>query len=213
MKKIILLISMSSLIITGCSSKEETAPTTTTVSTVGSVKESSDKGVSSDDKSFTSDVVSKSSYTKTPKFVSNNMNIVKKSGPIDVTLNAIQVSELHIIDNTDPMNFGLEKDKKYAIVQMKVDVVNTSEDTVQFHMSTATLKTNGGNTYSNSLDTGNYVYSGKYKNSVNLQFILKEDDINNLKKIELTTLVGTTDDKGIGIAGAEPISITLDIKK
>lgn len=213
MKRMVILTVLSTLIVSGCSSNVETTPTTTTQdSSVGSVKESNDKGVSSDDKSFTNDVVSKNSYTKTPKFVSNNMNIVKKSGPIDVILNAIQVSELYVIDNTDPRNYGLENGKNYPIIQMKLDVVNTGSETVQFPMSTFVLKTNSGNSYSNVLDNGHYVYAGGYKNSVTIQFILKDDNISSIKQIELSNLVTAMDNSGVSISGAEPVSITLDIQ-
>lgn len=215
MKKRHVILLSGALILSGCSTKTEVKKEEDkTENTTGTVKESSSNGVKVDNVSFSNDVIDKPAYSKTPKFTGNNLGIVKKSGPIELTLHSVQVSNVKVKDASDPINRGKATGTEFPIIQVKLEIKNTGPETVNFYIENSTAKLNNGEFYKNDVDpSGSYSYPAGYTNNVLLQFTLMEENINDIKSFEFNSTLPATNSDGTGIPGAEPVIINLDLSK
>lgn len=113
-----------------------------------------------------------------------DLNYVVQSGPMNLTINAIQTATLDVSHNYKEF---FEKDQ-VTIVTVEMKAENTSEDTISFYPDQAVLTTNTGEQVEADIflsdDVGGDFY-GKVNKKGNVIFVLESpaEDITDIKLI------------------------------
>lgn len=113
-----------------------------------------------------------------------DLNHVVQSGPMNLTINAIQAATLDVSHNYKEF---FEKDQ-VTIVTVEMKAENTSEDTISFYPDQAVLTTNTGEQVESDIflsdDVGGDFY-GKVNKKGNVIFVLESpaEDITDIKLI------------------------------
>lgn len=106
-----------------------------------------------------------------------------ESGPMKLTVNALQISKLNPSDNYKEMFDGKDE---LTVITMAVDVENTSEDTISFYPDQSTIVTDTKEQKEASLILSDELggdFIGNVKKSGNIIYILdsKAEEVHSLK--------------------------------
>ena len=125
---------------------------------------------------------------KEPVYSNPDVNITVQTGPIVYTIDGIQVSKTIITSEEGAALLNVEKDKELALVVINVTVENTSDDTINFYMSQATLTTNTKEQVENNPVVSEYIdgeYLGNVIHSGNLVYILQNSNAEEITDVKL----------------------------
>lgn len=130
------------------------------------------------------ETVSESEFGRLEVIAQNKeINDTYESGPMKLTVNALQISKLNPSDNYKEMFEGKDE---VSVITMAVDVENTSEDTISFYPDQSTVVTDTkeqkeANIFISDELGGDFI--GNVKKSGNIIYILdsKAEDIHSLK--------------------------------
>lgn len=140
------------------------------------------------DDSTTGTIEQGDGFTKTPVITDKALNYSGSAGPINYTIDAIQISNLVATDESAAEMFGIEKDKETAIVVMDVTAENTSDDDVSFYIGQATLVSSTKEQVDPSMLYSDYIdgdFLGQVVKSGSLVYILPNSNANDITSISL----------------------------
>lgn len=187
MKKFLLLIStlLLTLALVACGSNSDSSKDDKNSNTENTKQEES-KDSKAKENAENKDEVYESELGKlTVVNKKKGINKVVKSGPMNLTINAIQIGNLEVAEDFRDTFDGKEKITAIT-VEMKVE--NTSEDTISFYPDQATLTTNTGNQVEADLSFSDNVggdFYGKVNKEGNVVFFVDSpaEEIKNIKLI------------------------------
>lgn len=141
----------------------------------------------STDESTVGTVESSNGLTKIPVITDKELNYTGSAGPINYSIDAIQISKLTATTDDMATMLDIEKDKEVALVVIDVTVENTSDDDVNFYMDQAVLVSNTKEQVDADMLLSDYMggeYLGQVLKSGTLMYILPNsnaDDITDIK--------------------------------
>lgn len=125
---------------------------------------------------------------KEPVYSNPDLNITVETGPIIYTIEGIQVSKITVTSEEAASILNVEKNKELALIVINASAENTSEDTINFYMSQATLTTNTKEQVDNNPIVSEYIdgeYLGNVIHSGNLVYILQNSSAEDITDVKL----------------------------
>lgn len=165
-------------------SKTDVAESTAQSSDVSASVETESKN----DDSTTGTVEHGDGFTKTPVITDKELNYTGSAGPMNYSIDAIQISNLIATEDAAAEMFGIEKNKEVAIIVMDVTAENTSDEDVSFYISQATLISSTKEQVDPSLLFSNYIdgeFLGQVVKNGSLVYILPNSNANDISSINL----------------------------
>ncbi len=173
--------------------------------------ESSTLGTENDDSS-TGTVEQGNGFIKTPVITDKALNYTGSAGPINYTINAIQISNLVATEDAAAEMFGIEKDKETAIIAMDITAENTSDEDISFYISQATLISSTKEQVDSSLLFSDYIdgeFLGQVVKSGSLVYILPNSNANDITSINLR-ISAPTDSEWNSLSDDISIDLTFE---
>lgn len=151
-------------------------------------------------------------FIKTPVITDKALNYTGNAGPINYTINAIQISNLVATEDAAAEMFGIEKDKETAIIAMDITAENTSDEDISFYISQATLISSTKEQVDSSLLFSDYIdgeFLGQVVKSGSLVYILPNSNANDITSINLR-ISAPTDSEWNSLSDDISIDLTFE---
>lgn len=191
-RKLITLLTLSSLIlsISACGETKVESQKSVSVTEKSDTAASSDTdpGTTTEDDSKTGTVTHGEGFTKTPVITDKALNYTGNAGPMNYSIDAIQISNLVATTDAAANMFNIEKNKETAIIALDISAENTSDEDITFFISQATLVSNTKEQVDPSLIFSDYIDSeflGAVKKSGSSIYILPNSNANDITNITL----------------------------
>lgn len=190
-KKIVTLLMVSSLAfsITACGEKQVESEKNVSFSEESQdIQVESQEVTTAADDSTTGTVVQGDGFTKTPVITDKELNYTGNAGPMNYSIDAIQISNLVATTDDAARMFGVEKNKETAIIAMDITAENTSDEDISFYISQATLISNTKEQVDPNMLFSDYIdgdFLGTVKKSGSLIYILPNSNANEITSIKL----------------------------
>lgn len=147
-----------------------------------------DESENDSDDSKTGTVEQGDGFTKVPVVTDKALNYTGTAGPINYSIDAIQISKLTATTDDAAFMFDIEKDKEVALVVLDVTVENTSEEDVSFYMDQATLISSTKEQVDANMWLSDHIdgdYLGQVVKSGTLMYILPNSNADDISSISL----------------------------
>lgn len=141
-----------------------------------------------DDESTVGTVVSENGIAKIPVITDKELGLTGSAGPINYSIDAIQISKLTATTDDMASMLSIEKDKEVALVVVDVTVENTSEDDITFYMDQAVLVSSTKEQVDPDMWLSDYLggdYLGQVVKSGSLMYILPNSSAEDITSITL----------------------------
>lgn len=157
-----------------------------TVSDSSNAVEEPDVSGETSDESTVGTVESSNGITKIPVITDKELNYKGSAGPINYTIDAIQISKLTATTDDMATMLDIEKDKEVALVVIDVTVENTSDDDVTFYMDQAVLVSSTKEQVESNMWLSDYIdgdYLGQVVKSGTLMYVLPNSNADDITDI------------------------------
>lgn len=148
----------------------------------------SEEAEESTDESTVGTVVSENGITKIPVITDKELDLTGIAGPINYSIDAIQISKLTATTDDMASMLDIEKDKEVALVVVNVTTENTSEDDITFYMDQAVLVSSTKEQVEPNMLLSDYLggdYLGQVVKSGSLMYILPNSNAEDITSITL----------------------------
>ena len=156
------------------------------------------------------EVIDEDGMRKEPVYTNKELNITGQTGPMNYTIEAIQVSKLTATTDEMAQFLGIEKDKEVALVAINASAENTSQDTISFYLGQSTITTNTKEQVDSDTFLSEYIdgeFLGNVVHSGSMIFILPNSSASDITNVTLyvdapfgSDFVSVGDDVQIDIA-------------
>lgn len=140
------------------------------------------------DDSTTGTVTQGDGFTKTPVITDKELNYTGTAGPINYSIDAIQISNLLATTDSAAEMFGIEKNKESAVIVMDITAENTVEEDIDFFIGQATLISSTKEQVDSNIFLSDYIDSeflGQVIKEGSLVYILPNSNANDITSITL----------------------------
>lgn len=134
------------------------------------------------------EVVEENGMRKEPIYTNKELNITGQTGPINYTIEGIQVSKLTATTDETAQLLGIERDKEVALVAINASAENTTQDTVNFYLGQSTITTNTKEQVDSDMVLSEYIdgeFLGNVVHSGNVIFILPNSSASDITNVTL----------------------------
>lgn len=141
-----------------------------------------------DDESTVGTVVNENGISKIPVVTDKELNSTGSAGPINYSIDAIQISKLTATTDDMASMLDIEKDKEAALVVVDVTVENTSEDDITFYMDQAVLVSSTKEQVEPNMWLSDYLggdFLGQVVKSGSLMYILPNSSAEDITAVTL----------------------------
>lgn len=211
MKKIVIMLLMSLMLVSCSSKKEEKNTTETNTSEVKKEENKEDKKENKKKEMKEGETTEQNGLKKTVIFTNKELNKTGESGSIKYNFTKIQVSKITATTEDTAQMFEVEKGKEFAIVVFDIEVENTSDKDVSFYISQAKLISNTKEQVEPDMIASTYIdgeFLGAVKKNGTNVYLLKNSKAEDIKSVEIRISAPT--DKNFNKLG-EDIKFNIDI--
>lgn len=212
MKKKLLVITLAATMALGTTAcggdtqKSDNKAETTTQATTQAEEKTTEAAKADEPKVEKSDGITKEIY-----YTNKELGIKGTSGPINYTIDQIQVSNVSF-DSEDTASLAdFKTSDKGAMVAIHMTVENTTDDTVDFYADQGNIVTDTKEKAEPNMwfsDTLDGEYNGKIKNEGTLIYFFKNSDAKDVKSVKYTALAPTNENlDSLGNDVVEEISL------
>lgn len=134
------------------------------------------------------EVIDEDGMRKEPVYTNKELNITGQTGPMNYTIEAIQVSKLTATTDEMAQFLGIEKDKEVALVAINASAENTSQDTISFYLGQSTITTNTKEQVDSDTFLSEYIdgeFLGNVVHSGSMIFILPNSSASDITNVTL----------------------------
>lgn len=134
------------------------------------------------------EVIDEDGMRKEPVYTNKELNITGQTGPMNYTIEAIQVSKLAATTDEMAQFLGIEKDKEVALVAINASAENTSQDTISFYLGQSTITTNTKEQVDSDTFLSEYIdgeFLGNVVHSGSMIFILPNSSASDITNVTL----------------------------
>lgn len=134
------------------------------------------------------EVIEEDGMRKEPVYTNKELNITGQTGPMNYTIEAIQVSRLTATTDEMAQFLGIDKDKEVALVAINASAENTSQDTISFYLGQSTITTNTKEQVDSDTFLSEYIdgeFLGNVVHSGNMIFILPNSSASDITNVTL----------------------------
>ena len=134
------------------------------------------------------EVIEEDGMRKEPVYTNKELNITGQTGPMNYTIEAIQVSRLTATTDEMAQFLGIDKDKEVALVAINASAENTSQDTISFYLGQSTITTNTKEQVDSDTFLSEYIdgeFLGNVVHSGSMIFILPNSSASDITNVTL----------------------------